>query len=52
MSVCLYARFQENPKESHMRAVKRIIRYLTKTKDFGLFYPKECPFELVSYKRC
>ena len=49
MSVCLCARFQANPKESHMRAVKRIIRYLTKTKDFGLFYPKECPFELVSY---
>ena len=25
MSVCLCARFQANPKESHLRAVKRII---------------------------
>ena len=49
MSVCLCARFQANPKESHLRAVKRIIRYLNNTKDFGLFYPKYCPFELVSY---
>jgi len=49
MSVCLCARFQADPKESHLRAVKRIIRYLNNTKDFGLFYPKECPFELVSY---
>ena len=49
MSVCLCARFQANPKESHLRAVKRILRYLNNTKDFGLFYPKECPFELVSY---
>ena len=49
MSVCLCARFQADPKESHIRAVKRILRYLNKTKDFGLFYPKECPFELVSY---
>ena len=49
MSVCLCARFQANPKESHLRAVKCILRYLTNTKNFGLFYPKECPFELVSY---
>jgi len=49
MSVCLCARFQADPKESHIRAVKRILRYLNQTKDFGLFYPKECPFELVSY---
>ena len=49
MSVCLCARFQANPKESHLRAVKRILRYLSKTRDHGLFYPKECPFELVSY---
>ena len=27
-SVCVCARFQSNPKESHMLAVKRIIRYL------------------------
>lgn len=50
MSVCICARFQANPKESLIRAVKRILRYLIRTKDFGLFYPKGCPFELVSYR--
>ena len=27
-SVCMCARFQANPKESHISAVKRILRYL------------------------
>jgi len=30
------ARFSENPKENHSKAVKRIIRYLAGTKDKGL----------------
>ena len=30
-SVCMCARFQSNPKESHLLAVKRIIRYLKGT---------------------
>ena len=49
MSVCLCARFQAKPKESHQRAVKRILRYLSSTRDYGLFYPKGSSFELVSY---
>ena len=32
-SVCLCARFQANPKESHSTTVKRIFRYLHGTKD-------------------
>jgi hypothetical protein len=28
LSVCMCARFQANPKEVHLRAVKRIMRYL------------------------
>ena len=39
-SACLYARFQASPKESHLHAVKRIIRYVIGTLDFGLYYPK------------
>ena len=35
-SVCLCARFQANPKESHLTTVKRIFRYLYGTKDFSL----------------
>ena len=34
------ARFQEEPKESHVLAVKRIFIYLKGTKEFGLWYPK------------
>ena len=37
MSVCLCARFQANPKESHLRAVKRILRYLNNTKRLRTF---------------
>ena len=35
-SVCLCARFQACPKESHLNAVKRISRYLKDTIDIGL----------------
>ncbi|WVZ80762.1 hypothetical protein U9M48_028215 [Paspalum notatum var. saurae] len=31
LSVCMCARFQANPKESHLVAVKRILRYLVHT---------------------
>ena len=48
-SVCLCARFQANPKESHLTAVKRILRYLKGTKDLGLWYPKNGSFDLVGY---
>ncbi|KAJ9552828.1 hypothetical protein OSB04_016873 [Centaurea solstitialis] len=38
-----------NPKESHMMAVKRILRYLKGTPNRGLWYPKESGFELVAF---
>jgi hypothetical protein len=41
------ARFQENPKEVHLRAVKRIMRYLVYTPKFGLWYPKGSTFYLI-----
>jgi hypothetical protein len=40
LSVCMCARFQANPKEVYLRAVKRIMRYLVYTPKFGLWYPK------------
>ncbi|KAJ9551406.1 hypothetical protein OSB04_015451 [Centaurea solstitialis] len=40
---------QANPKESHMMAVKRILRYLKGTPNRGLWYPKESGFELVAF---
>lgn len=34
------ARFQEAPKESHIVVIKRILRYLEGTKEYGLWYPR------------
>ncbi|KAK6162476.1 hypothetical protein DH2020_002317 [Rehmannia glutinosa] len=48
--VCLCARFQSNPKESHMSSVKRIFRYLKGTIQYGLFYPKNEIFSLKGYR--
>jgi hypothetical protein len=47
--VCMCARFQANPKEVHLRAVKRIMRYLVYTPKFGLWYPKGSTFDLIGY---
>lgn len=30
-NVCIYARFQVNPKELHLNVIKRIFRYLKRT---------------------
>nr|GFA44792.1 uncharacterized mitochondrial protein AtMg00810-like [Tanacetum cinerariifolium] len=43
------ARYQVNPKVSHLHAVKRIFRYLKSQPKFGLWYPKDSPFDLVAY---
>ena len=48
-SVGLCARFQTNPKESHLQAVQRILRYFKGTTDLGLWYPKGSKVELVGY---
>ncbi|XP_070007767.1 secreted RxLR effector protein 161-like [Nicotiana sylvestris] len=48
-SIGLCARFQENPKKSHLTTVKRILRYLKGTTDLCLWYPKGSNFNLVGY---
>ncbi|RVX10821.1 Retrovirus-related Pol polyprotein from transposon RE1 [Vitis vinifera] len=48
-SVCLCARFQSCPKESHLSAVKRILRYLKGTMNIGLWYPKADNFKLIGF---
>jgi hypothetical protein len=35
LSVCMYARFQSDPKECHLVVVKRILRYLVSTHSSG-----------------
>jgi hypothetical protein len=49
LSVCMCARFQAAPKEYHLSAVKRIMRYLILTPYLGLWYPKGAHFELIDY---
>jgi hypothetical protein len=49
LSVCMCARFQAAPKDSHLRAVKRIMRHLVLTPNLGLWYPKGSRFELLGY---
>ena len=40
-SVGLCARFQSKPNESHLTAVKRILRYLKHTPNLALWYPRD-----------
>jgi hypothetical protein len=47
--VCMCVRFQANPEEVHLRAVKRIMRYLVYTPMFGLWYRKGSNFDLIGY---
>ncbi|XP_040363429.1 secreted RxLR effector protein 161-like [Rosa chinensis] len=48
-SVGVCARFQANPKESHMEAVKRIIRYISGTIGCGIFYTFDTNVEIAGY---
>jgi hypothetical protein len=43
-SVCMCARFQACPKEPHLSAVKRILRYFKHTPNIGLWCPKGARF--------
>ncbi|WZY89591.1 hypothetical protein YC2023_046326 [Brassica napus] len=47
LSVGICARYQAKPKESHMNAVKRIIKYVKGTLDFGLHYTFETNVNLA-----
>jgi len=48
-NVGLSARFQSNPKETHLKAVKWILRYLKHNPDLALWYPRGCKFDLIGY---
>ena len=48
-SVGVCARYQAAPKESHLIAVKRIIRYVNETPDYGLWYSKDSNACLAGY---
>ena len=48
-SVGVCSRFHCNPKVSHLNAVKRIIKYVGGTYDYGLFYRKESNLSLAGF---
>ncbi|XP_070034977.1 secreted RxLR effector protein 161-like [Nicotiana tomentosiformis] len=47
--VCKCARLQSAPKELHLIAVKRIIRYLIGTISYGLWYLRSNNFKLEGF---
>ncbi|CAA0819380.1 cysteine-rich RLK (RECEPTOR-like protein kinase) 8, partial [Striga hermonthica] len=48
-SVGMCARYQANPKESHLKAVKHIIKYVHGTSDLGILYSRDTSSSLAGY---
>jgi hypothetical protein len=48
-SVGVCARYQVAPKESHLKAVKRILKYVKGTQQFGLWYTKGDDAKLTGF---
>ncbi|XP_073307167.1 secreted RxLR effector protein 161-like [Primulina huaijiensis] len=48
-AVCLCARFQAKPMQAHFIATKSILKYLKRTANVGLRYPKDSSLNLVGY---
>eukprot|EP00253_Pinus_taeda_P024454 PITA_24454 len=48
-AVGIVGRFQANPKEAHLQAVKRIFKYLQGTQNYGLWYPRDVDLILHAY---
>nr|GFB23027.1 hypothetical protein [Tanacetum cinerariifolium] len=46
---CMCARYQANPNEHHVSAIKRIFCYLKGTTNLGLWYLKNSGFDLTAY---
>ncbi|XP_021974806.1 uncharacterized mitochondrial protein AtMg00810-like [Helianthus annuus] len=48
-AACQCARYQANPKLSHLTAIKRIFRYLKGAPKLGLWYPRDSNFDLFAF---
>nr|GEY59030.1 hypothetical protein [Tanacetum cinerariifolium] len=47
--VCMCARYQAKPTKKHLKALKRVFRYLKGTINWGLWYPKDTTMALTAY---
>ncbi|XP_058741928.1 uncharacterized mitochondrial protein AtMg00810-like [Vicia villosa] len=47
--VCLRVRFQLDPRETHLIAVKRILKYMKGTTNLGLMYKKTSKYKLPGF---
>ncbi|GKA68272.1 retrovirus-related pol polyprotein from transposon TNT 1-94 [Tanacetum coccineum] len=48
-AICMCARYQAQPTEKHLNAVKRIYQYLKGTINRGLWYPKDSSISLTAF---
>ena len=48
-SVNFLARYSSAPTRRHWNGIRHILRYLKGTTNMGLFYSKDCSFDLVGY---
>jgi trans-aconitate methyltransferase len=50
-SVAVFAWFQSHPKESHLikKFFKKILKYLSATTDYGVWYSKDSNLSLIGY---
>ena len=48
-NVGVYARYHVDPKESHIATIKRIIRYVSGSLDFGLWYSCDTNVNLAGF---
>ena len=49
LAIRMVARFSSNPKQNYMMEIKRIMRYLKGTEDYGLWYKKGGKLELKEF---
>ena len=47
--VSLISTFMESPKDSHWKTGKRIMRYVSGTKDLGIMYSTSKKFKIIGY---
>ncbi|GKF31455.1 hypothetical protein Tco_0101253 [Tanacetum coccineum] len=49
LATCMCAQYQARPTKKHLHAVKRIFRYLRRTVNRGLWYPKDSSIALTAF---